>query len=215
MHTHASPETCPTCHVLHRMTVRRLRTLNTKIPVLSWCRKCGLPALMEVVNDYEFAKRHFHMIDDQPMAHKNIHAERGGWGLHWRLDDVLRVVFPGQHQEDCWPKPPWYEYNESEGLVVQTLSVEDLKDLSRNYIDVEMRMLSELINRKPRSPDEIRELLSVDRVWSHAELAKEFEVLGFKEPFAIVIRKETGQRGSMLFQHAPRYYFSFDPDRLI
>jgi hypothetical protein len=46
------------------------------------------------------------------------------------------------------------------------------------------------------------------RVWSQAELAPEFEVLGFGGHFVVVRRKSDGSRGSLEFQHRPRLYFN-------
>jgi len=51
------------------------------------------------------------------------------------------------------------------------------------------------------------------QVWSTEELGATFEVLSFAAPLVVVQRKSDGQRGSLLFQHAPRYYFTFVPDR--
>ena len=51
------------------------------------------------------------------------------------------------------------------------------------------------------------------RVWSTAELAHEFEVVGFMAPFAVMRRKTDNQLGSLLFQHHPRYYFAFQIDK--
>ncbi len=50
------------------------------------------------------------------------------------------------------------------------------------------------------------------RVWDPQELAREFDVLGFLAPFVVVRRKSDGQRGSLEFQHHPRYYFRFQSD---
>lgn len=51
------------------------------------------------------------------------------------------------------------------------------------------------------------------RVWDTEELAQEFEVLGFQAPYVVVRRKADGQLGSLEFQHDPRLYFGFHPDR--
>ncbi len=47
------------------------------------------------------------------------------------------------------------------------------------------------------------------QVWSTDELSKDFEALGFMAPFIIVRRKADGKRGTLMFQHSPRFYFSF------
>jgi hypothetical protein len=51
------------------------------------------------------------------------------------------------------------------------------------------------------------------QVWNTQELARDFEVMEFAAPFAIVKRKADNRMGSVLFQHHPRYYFSFQEDR--
>ena len=50
------------------------------------------------------------------------------------------------------------------------------------------------------------------RVWDPQELAREFEVLGFLAPLVVVRRKSDGRKGSLEFQHHPRFYFGFQPD---
>ena len=50
------------------------------------------------------------------------------------------------------------------------------------------------------------------RVWSTDELARDFEVLGFMAPFVVVRRKSDGCKGSLMFTHLPRFYFSFRED---
>lgn len=50
------------------------------------------------------------------------------------------------------------------------------------------------------------------QVWNTEELKKDFSVLGFMAPFIVVQRKSDGVKGSLMFQHDPRYYFSFTTD---
>jgi hypothetical protein len=58
-----------------------------------------------------------------------------------------------------------------------------------------------------------REALEAEhgRVWSTDELTEEFEVIGFMAPICVVRRRSDGQKGSVEFQHSPRYYFGFQP----
>jgi hypothetical protein len=51
------------------------------------------------------------------------------------------------------------------------------------------------------------------RVWNTSELANDFEVLEFAAPFVIVKRKADNRMGSLMLQHHPRYYFSFQGDQ--
>jgi hypothetical protein len=65
------------------------------------------------------------------------------------------------------------------------------------------------INAEPGS----REALEAEhgKVWSTAELSEDFEVLGFMAPVVVVRRKGDGRKGSLYFQHSPRFYFGFEP----
>lgn len=47
------------------------------------------------------------------------------------------------------------------------------------------------------------------QVWDTAQLSNEFEVLGFVAPYVVVRRKSDGRKGSLEFQHLPRFYFNF------
>jgi hypothetical protein len=49
--------------------------------------------------------------------------------------------------------------------------------------------------------------------WGSEELRRDFEVLGFMVPFVVLRRKSDNQKGSLEFQHSPRFYFSFTEDR--
>jgi hypothetical protein len=44
-------------------------------------------------------------------------------------------------------------------------------------------------------------------VWTTDEVRDEFEVDSFAAPFMLVRRKSDGRRGSLTFQHSPRFYF--------
>ncbi|KAA5538576.1 hypothetical protein FYK55_27190 [Roseiconus nitratireducens] len=50
------------------------------------------------------------------------------------------------------------------------------------------------------------------RVWSTDEMRAEFEPLGFMAPFIVVRKLDTGERGSLMFTHAPRFYFGWQPE---
>jgi hypothetical protein len=49
-------------------------------------------------------------------------------------------------------------------------------------------------------------------VWDTDELRRDFEVLGFLAPVVVVRRRSDGRKGSLEFQHQPRFYFGFVPD---
>ena len=47
------------------------------------------------------------------------------------------------------------------------------------------------------------------QVWDTAQLAVDFEILGFMAPYVVVRRKSDERKGSLEFQHHPRLYFNF------
>ena len=65
------------------------------------------------------------------------------------------------------------------------------------------------INAEPGSREALEALHG--QVWNTEELSRDFEVLGFMAPMIAVRRKSDGIKGSLYFQHGPRFYFSFEP----
>ena len=65
------------------------------------------------------------------------------------------------------------------------------------------------INAQPGS----REALEAQhgQVWNTEELSQDFEVIGFMAPFVVVRQRSDGKKGSLEFQHNPRFYFGFSP----
>jgi hypothetical protein len=65
------------------------------------------------------------------------------------------------------------------------------------------------INAQPGS----REALEAQygQVWTTVELSEDFEVLGFAAPLVVVRRKSDAKKGSLEFQHNPRFYFNWQP----
>jgi hypothetical protein len=73
------------------------------------------------------------------------------------------------------------------------------------------RRLAE-INRTVESDDVIAERQRLEarygQLWDAAQLANDFDVLGFMAPYVVVRRRSDGRKGSLEFQHAPRFYFN-------
>jgi hypothetical protein len=51
------------------------------------------------------------------------------------------------------------------------------------------------------------------QVWDTGQLQEDFEVIGYMAPMIAVRRKADGQKGSLMFQGSPRFYFGFEPHR--
>ena len=75
--------------------------------------------------------------------------------------------------------------------------------------DIRRTMTAES-NAQPGSREHLEQ--QHGQVWDTQELQRDFVVLGFCAPFVIVAEKESGRRGSLLFQHSPRLYHSFRPE---
>ena len=67
--------------------------------------------------------------------------------------------------------------------------------------------------RQINGDPQIRESLerAYGQVWDTDELARDFAVEGFAAPFVVVVRKADRVKGSLQFQHSPRFYYAFQP----
>lgn len=73
------------------------------------------------------------------------------------------------------------------------------------------RILTAVVNADPGSREALE--AKYGEVWDTEQLQEEFEVLGFGSPFVVVRRRSADQiRGSLMFQHSPRFYHSFKSD---
>jgi hypothetical protein len=66
------------------------------------------------------------------------------------------------------------------------------------------------INAQPGS----REYLEAKhgQVWDTGQLSDDFVVLGFMAPVVVVRRRSDGVKGSLFFQHSPRFSMGSDPN---
>lgn len=65
----------------------------------------------------------------------------------------------------------------------------------------------------PQMPAELRAAMERgEQVWTTGELKEDFEVLSFAAPFVVVRRRADGRPGTMMFTHAPRFYFGWEED---
>ena len=75
--------------------------------------------------------------------------------------------------------------------------------------EIRRELLAE-INATPGS----REALEAEhgQVWDTRQLGDDYEVLGFAAPLVVVRRRSDSKRGSLFFQHNPRFYYGFQVD---
>jgi len=76
--------------------------------------------------------------------------------------------------------------------------------------DIRRRLVAE-INAEPGSRAALE--AQYGKVWDTHELTLEYEVMGFASPFVIVRRKSDRCRGTLTFQHSPRFYFDWWEDK--
>ena len=75
------------------------------------------------------------------------------------------------------------------------------------------RELVEELNSQQRTREDCER--DFGKVWDATELQEDFIVEGFLAPFVSVTDKSTGNRGSLMFQHSPRFYFNLRMDLAI
>ena len=66
------------------------------------------------------------------------------------------------------------------------------------------------INIDPGSREALEE--KHGQVWDTDQLRRDFEAVGFLSPYIVVRRRSDGVKGSLQFQHDPRFYFNFKAD---
>ena len=72
------------------------------------------------------------------------------------------------------------------------------------------KAMVEDINSDPNGREALEK--EYGQVWDTVQLSQDFKVTGFMAPFVVVNRKSDGVTGSLMFQHSPRFYFSFTKD---
>jgi hypothetical protein len=84
-------------------------------------------------------------------------------------------------------------------------------DVPQDETESVRRAAVAIINADPGS----REALEKEhgQVWDTSQLGQDFVVQGFMAPFVVVRRKSDNMLGSLVFQHSPRFYYGFTPDK--
>lgn len=72
-------------------------------------------------------------------------------------------------------------------------------------MDTKEQVLEELKEAYPDIHQAIQD--SGGECWTTDEVMDEFEIHGFMAPLCTATRRETGEKGSLLFVHHPRMYF--------
>ena len=144
-----------------------------------------------------------------------------------RAEEYGKMGFPGTDRQSAIQTQLLYVINNLSGwrgeearaakAVLRSVQKGDTPAKQEDPSDEETRRrLQELVNAVALEREEIERFLASEgkdtQTWDTRELRADFEVLGFLAPFVVVRRKSDRQVGSLLFQHAPRYYWDFTPD---
>lgn len=75
------------------------------------------------------------------------------------------------------------------------------------------RFLVEALNAGlPQEEAEAKAQLQVqygEDVWDTKEMSERFEAIGFMAPYVVVRRRSDSKKGTLMFTHSPRFYFSW------
>lgn len=69
---------------------------------------------------------------------------------------------------------------------------------------------AQIINSNPKSREELESLFI--KVYDTTEMIESFSPISFAAPFIYVVEKATGKKGTLIFQHNPRFYYSFEEE---
>jgi hypothetical protein len=74
-----------------------------------------------------------------------------------------------------------------------------------------MRMkMASIINNNPKTREELTK--DFGNVYDCEDIHTAYEIIGFAAPFVYVQDIATGKKGTLMFQHHPRFYFSFEEE---
>lgn len=136
----------------------------------------------------------------------------------WTVEGAARFNLAVQLKQQITEASPLQEASVYSDLLQAALSEVDWYQIAERYLadlpgepdEAIRRQLQADINAQPGSREELT--AEYGRVWNTEELASEFEVQSFLAPFVVVRRRSDGKRGTLAFQHSPRFYFNFYPD---
>jgi len=82
-------------------------------------------------------------------------------------------------------------------------------DLTENARRGEVAEINSQVKSNDPESERARLKEKYGEVWDTKEMQEHFRVIGFLAPYVAVVRKSDGKKGSLEFQHHPRFYFNF------
>jgi len=84
-----------------------------------------------------------------------------------------------------------------------------MADLTEDFRKEEVSRINSEVETDDVEVERKRLEAEYGEVWNTKELTENFDVTGFMAPYCGVKRKSDGKKGTMEFQHMPRFYFNF------
>jgi hypothetical protein len=86
-----------------------------------------------------------------------------------------------------------------------------MKDITELPRLIEIAKITSEIESNDEEKERARlvEKYGADNVWDTEEVSRNFEIIGFMAPFVVAIRQADKVKGSLQFQHSPRFYFNW------
>lgn len=88
------------------------------------------------------------------------------------------------------------------------MSTESIPDDS--MIEAMRMKMASIINSKPKTREELTK--DFGNVYDCEDIHTAYEIIGFAAPFVYVKEKANGKKGTLIFQHNPRFYYSFEEE---
>lgn len=79
---------------------------------------------------------------------------------------------------------------------------------SDHMVDCMRMKLASTINNNPKTREELTK--DFGNVYDSTEVHTAYKILSFAAPFVYVQDITTGKKGTLEFQHHPRFYYSFE-----
>ena len=143
-----------------------------------------------------------------PRCGRELFAQVVRLGLEGMMAKLLDAPYLSGKRSRHWLKIKPNQSAAKQRLVRQTSLMnatgDETEEIRRNRLAV--------INSAVESHDPMTERRRLEprygQVWDTSQLAEDFEVLGFMAPYAVVRRRSDWRKGSLEFQHQPRFSFN-------
>jgi len=83
--------------------------------------------------------------------------------------------------------------------------------MTENKTERLRQVQQELAEAEAAERDRLEKIYGRGNVWNTEELRRDFDVRAFLAPYVVVTRRSDGVKGTLQFQHRPRFYFDFQP----